>query len=145
MSSLEIQTPRSVHVRIGITGHSNLSADTVALVTAALRAVLTDISSPVVGVSCLARGADQVFARAVLELGGELEVVLPAGDYRERKVKPSNAADFDELLGKASTVTTTPFAESSAAASRAPPRSTAPAGACCPGRRRGGRTTPAPS
>ena len=39
-------------------------------------------------------------------------MVLPAGDYRERKVKPSNPADFDELLGKAGTVTTVPFAES---------------------------------
>ena len=99
-------------MRIGVTGHSNLSPDTVPLVAAALRALLTDIPAPIVGVSCLARGADQVFARAVLELGGELEVVLPAGDYRERKVKPSNAADFDELLGKADTVTTMPFAES---------------------------------
>lgn len=96
-------------MRIGITGHSNLSEDTVPLVAAALRALLTDTPIPIVGVSRLARGADQVFARAVLDLGGELHVVLPAGDYRARKVKPSNAADVDELIGQAATVTTMPF------------------------------------
>ncbi len=40
----------------------------------------------------LARGADQIFARVVVELGGSVEVVLPAADYRERKAKPDNAA-----------------------------------------------------
>ncbi|MBB5153108.1 hypothetical protein [Saccharopolyspora phatthalungensis] len=62
--------------------------------------------------SCLARGADQIFARAVLNVGGSLEVVLPAADYRDRKVKPDNAAEFDELIGAASKVRTMPFAES---------------------------------
>jgi hypothetical protein len=100
-------------VRIGITGHSNLTLDTVPLVAEALRAVLAGTQRPVVGVTCLARGADQVFARVVLELGGEVEVVLPAADYRERKVKPENAAEFADLIGKASTVTTMPFETSS--------------------------------
>lgn len=50
-------------MRIGITGHSNLTPDTVPLVVEALRAVLAGIERPVVGVTCLARGADQVFAR----------------------------------------------------------------------------------
>ncbi|MGI8817410.1 MAG: hypothetical protein ACR2G2_19585 [Pseudonocardia sp.] len=99
-------------MRIGITGHSNLSPDTLPLVAAALRTLLTGTPSPIIGVSCLARGADQVFARAVLNLGGELEVVLPASDYRERKVKLSNAADFDDLIGKAAKVITLPFEQS---------------------------------
>lgn len=34
-------------------------------------------ANSLVGVSCLVRGADQLFARVVLELGGALEVVLP--------------------------------------------------------------------
>jgi hypothetical protein len=96
-------------VRIGITGHSDLTPDTVALVTEALRGVLAGIRRPVVGVTSLARRADQVFARVVLELGGEIEVVLPADDYRERKIGSENAAEFADLIGKASTVTTMPF------------------------------------
>ena len=61
--------------------------------------------------SCLARGADQIFARCVLDAGGALEVVLPAADYRARKVGPDNRAEFDDLLDAAS-VRTMPFAES---------------------------------
>lgn len=98
-------------VRIGITGHSNLTDSTAELVAEELRTILADQPGPLVGVTCLARGADQVFARVVLDLGGVLEVVLPAKDYRERKVKPDNAADFDSLIAVAS-VHTMPFAES---------------------------------
>jgi len=99
--------------RIGISGHSNLTAATVPLVADGIRSVLEQhASGGLVGVTCLARGADQIFARVVLELGGTTEVVLPAADYRERKVKPENAAEFDELLGKATTVHTMRFAES---------------------------------
>ncbi|WP_374194986.1 hypothetical protein [Amycolatopsis sp. 195334CR] len=98
--------------RIGITGHSNLTAATVPLVADALRTALAGHpGSDLVGVSCLARGADQVFARVVLDLAGTVEVVLPAADYRERKVKPGNAAEFDDLIGKAAAVHTMPFAE----------------------------------
>ncbi len=99
-------------VRIGITGHSNLTPATSVLVRAALDAELAGYGDGLIGLSCLARGADQVFARAVLDAGGSLAVVLPAADYRARKVKPDNAADFDELLGKAAEVHTLPFAES---------------------------------
>ena len=97
--------------RVGITGHSNLTVESAPLVTDALRAELAAHASEddLVGVSCLARGADQLFARVVLELGGALEVVLPAADYRSRKVKVDHAAVFDELIGQATTVCTLPF------------------------------------
>ncbi|WP_410609959.1 hypothetical protein [Amycolatopsis sp. lyj-109] len=98
-------------VRIGITGHSNLTDATAALVAGELREILEEQRDDLVGVTCLARGADQVFARVVLELGGTLEVVLPAADYRDRKVKPDNAAEFDSLIANAS-VHTMPLTES---------------------------------
>ncbi|MEU0537058.1 hypothetical protein ABZ282_41770 [Amycolatopsis tolypomycina] len=98
-------------MRIGITGHTNLTDATAELVAAELRKILADQPDRLVGVTCLARGADQVFARVVLELDGALEVVLPAADYRERKVEPGNVADFDSLIAVAS-VRTMPFAES---------------------------------
>jgi hypothetical protein len=100
----------SAVTRVGITGHSNLTVESTSLVTDALRAELAaHASDGLVGVSCLARGADQLFARVVLELEGALEVVLPAADYRSRKVKADNAAVFDELIGQATTVCTLPF------------------------------------
>ncbi|GAB3891416.1 hypothetical protein ACFQ1S_05940 [Kibdelosporangium lantanae] len=96
--------------RTGVTGHTNLTPATETLVADALRALLD--ASDLVGVTCLARGADQVFAQVVLELGGRVEVVLPAADYRDREVKPDNQAQFDELLGKSAVVHTMPFTES---------------------------------
>jgi hypothetical protein len=69
--------------RIGITGHSNLSPAAVPLVVGGIRAALAGYPAhELVGVTCLARGADQVFARIVLDIGGSVEVVLPASDYR---------------------------------------------------------------
>jgi hypothetical protein len=48
------------------------------LVRDALVAELSEYSDePLTGIRCLARGADQVFARVVLDLGGTLETVLP--------------------------------------------------------------------
>lgn len=99
-------------MRIGVTGHSNLAPDTVAAVADALRSALP-ARDEIVGVTCLARGADQIFARVVLDLGVRIEVVLPAADYRLRKVKPDNAADFDELISNATDVRTMPYERSS--------------------------------
>lgn len=84
--------PRSLLPRIGVTGHASLSEPTVERVADALRAVpAAHLPTALVGLTCLARGADQIFARVVLELGGSVEVTLPAADYRARKVKPGNA------------------------------------------------------
>jgi hypothetical protein len=96
-------------VRIGITGHSNLAPDSVPLVAAELRKVLSEHGESLIGVSCLARGADQVFAHVVLELGRQLDVVLPAADYRERKVKADNRHEFDALIDRAANVRVLPF------------------------------------
>ncbi|GAA4909869.1 hypothetical protein [Streptomonospora salina] len=96
--------------RIGITGHSDLSADSVPMVDRALAAALAQYAgADLVGVSCLARGADQIFAEAVLEAGGRLEVVLPSVDYREAKVKPDNLDAFDGLLMRSATVRYMPY------------------------------------
>ncbi|WP_433247288.1 hypothetical protein ACQPYK_46755 [Streptosporangium sp. CA-135522] len=91
-------------MRIGVTGHMNLTPDTARLVSDALRSYLAQVADEVVGVSCIARGADSLFADAVLEMGGTLEVVLPSRDYRDTKVKPDHIEQFDRLLGKAARV-----------------------------------------
>lgn len=99
--------------RFGITGHTNLTPPTVPLVAAAVRSTLV-AQVPLVGVTCLAKGADQIFANAVLDLGGTLNVVLPAADYRERQV--DDVLEFDALLDRAATVHTMPFPRSGPAA-----------------------------
>ncbi len=93
-------------MRIGVTGHMNITEDTAPLVYDAIRKLLADGENftDLVGISCIARGADSVFARAVVDAGGKLEVVLPSRNYRERKVKPDHAELFDRLLGIAHVV-----------------------------------------
>jgi hypothetical protein len=103
--------------RVGITGHTNLSPETSALVRSAIRDVLNPYAdNGLEGVSCLARGSDSIFAEVVLELGGSLEVIVPSADYRERKVEPDHAAQFDALIRRAVRVRTTPHARASRAA-----------------------------
>lgn len=101
-----------------MTGHTDLPPDTAGLVADALRAVLAG-TAPLVGLTCLAPGADQLFAEVVLELGGRVEVVLPADDYRDEKVTPAQWPLFDELVRRADRVRTMPFPRSDHAAYQA--------------------------
>ncbi|MFF0489532.1 hypothetical protein ACFYTQ_10990 [Nocardia sp. NPDC004068] len=103
-------------MRIGVTGHMNITADTVPLVYDEIRRKLSGAGDPadLVGISCIARGADSVFAQAVLDCGGRLEVVLPARTYRERKVKPDHAPQFDEFVRRAASVRVMEFEEADA-------------------------------
>jgi len=106
-------------VRVGVTGHMNLTPDGARVVSAALRAHLAQLTrtqGAVVGVSCLARGADTLFAQAVLDLGGSIEVVLPSRDYRQAKVGSDHAPEFDALLAAAAEVHTMPYEHAGPAA-----------------------------
>ncbi|MFI5910771.1 hypothetical protein [Dactylosporangium sp. NPDC051541] len=93
-------------MRIGITGHTNLTDGTAEAIYAALLAELSAAGPGLIGVTCLADGADQLFARAVDAVGGTYEVILPAPDYR-RLVAPDRRDDFDTLLAAAATVVPT--------------------------------------
>jgi hypothetical protein len=91
--------------RIAVSGHRGLSPGVSALIDKAVRAELApvDADSRLVGLTCLADGADQIFARAVLDLGGQIEVFVPAATYRDGQ--PASARPtFDELLRRAATV-----------------------------------------
>ncbi|MFB8005725.1 hypothetical protein [Nocardia sp. NPDC056000] len=92
--------------RIGVTGHMNITRDSVPLIRQEIDRILSAAGNPeaLLGVSCLARGADSVFAQAVLDAGGRLEVVLPSRSYRDRKVTPDHAKLFDELVARAAIV-----------------------------------------
>jgi hypothetical protein len=97
--------------RIGITGHRGLPPRTQELIISALRTELEPhADTELVGVSCLAGGPDQLFARTVLDLGGTLEVVVPAEQYRDG-LDPDEQSGYDELLAKAEHVERLPFVE----------------------------------
>jgi hypothetical protein len=86
---------------VGMTGHQGLPVHTVKLVTTALRHQLRSYGSNLVGVTMLGPGADQLFARVVLELGGSLYVVVPARKYRDGFDDESARRGYDELYAKA--------------------------------------------
>lgn len=99
--------------RIGVTGHTLLSADTATMVYDALCDELRRYRpSRLHGITCLAAGADQLFANAVRAVGGTFEAVVPAADYRDKVVSADNRPEFDELIGLAERVTYMPFARS---------------------------------
>jgi hypothetical protein len=100
-------------MRIAISGHRGLSRATSSLIEKELRERLAAHGGDdLVGISSLADGPDQLFARAVLERGGRLEVIVPAAQYRA--ALPETAwAEYDALTSQASSVAHLPYAESS--------------------------------
>ncbi|MEU3612826.1 hypothetical protein ABZ725_11020 [Streptomyces sp. NPDC006872] len=94
-------------IAIAVTGHLDLTEASVPLVRDALREVLRPFAGDeggLTGVSCIAQGADSLFAEVVLELGGRLVVVVPARDYRQEQVEPEHAVVFDRLAEAADEV-----------------------------------------
>jgi hypothetical protein len=98
--------------KIGVTGHVHLARGTSALVYRGILDTLRPYAHEGLhGVTCLASGADQLFARAVAALHGTFDVVLPAADYR-RKVDADDRPAFDALLACAESVSRLPFLRS---------------------------------
>jgi hypothetical protein len=94
--------------RVAVTGHRDLTERTARLVSSAIHETLAPYGPDLVGVSCLAPGADQIFARAVLGLGGRLHVVVAASGYRA-SLPPDARRAYDALLSRAERVDTLPF------------------------------------
>jgi hypothetical protein len=91
--------------RIAVSGHRGLTPEVTAIIDQAIRAELaTEVPETLVGISCLADGADQMFARAILDARGRLEVVVPASAYREG-LPPECHGEYDWLLARAAAVT----------------------------------------
>lgn len=92
--------------RLAVTGHRGLSEKTTALVDAALRGEISKRAEDgcLVGVSCIADGADALFAKAILDNGGTLHVIVPARKYRDSLPKEHHTT-YDALIAKAAKVT----------------------------------------
>lgn len=89
-----------------VTGHMRISPDSVEPIRRALVDLMKPYAGELVGVSCIARGSDTLFAEVIIELGGKLVVVMPSRNYRERKVKPDHAPTFDRIMQVASEIVT---------------------------------------
>ncbi|GAA4928399.1 hypothetical protein GCM10023224_04480 [Streptomonospora halophila] len=97
--------------RLAITGHRGLSEALERDVGSGLREHLSGLAPRLTGLSCLADGADALFARAVLDAGGALEAVVPAERYRDGLPAWHRAA-YDALLSEAVLVHRLPHVES---------------------------------
>lgn len=98
-------------MRIAVTGHMDVAPDSYGPIRSDISSRLREVTNEgmLTGISCLARGADSIFAQAILDSGGKLEVVLPSPNYREKKVKSDHAPVFDRLIAEADIVHTLPF------------------------------------
>lgn len=91
-------------MQIAITGHRELPEPTVDLVDTSVRQWLAEhTDTTLTGLTCLADGADSIFAQAVLDAGGSLVVVVPAAEYRDSLPAEHHRA-YDALIGRAAEV-----------------------------------------
>lgn len=98
-------------IRIGITGHRNLTPDVGGAVAALIGSHLEPYGCDMVGLSCLADGADALFAAAVVDAGAPLEVIVPARRYRDG-LPAAHHPLYDRLLSQAVLVHALPHVES---------------------------------
>jgi hypothetical protein len=89
---------------VGFTGHQGLEPPTMALVEGMLRDRLVWLAQRdefLVGVTTLGPGADQLFARVLLEVGGFLYVVVPARFYRAQFEDEDAKEEYERLYARA--------------------------------------------
>jgi hypothetical protein len=99
-----------------------LSDETAAAVTEEIRERLAqEDGSTLVGVSCLADGADQIFAQEVLDAGGRLSVVIPSTDYRDKLPEAAHAT-YDALISRADKTEALEYTDSTSGAHMAASR-----------------------
>src|SRR4051812_43157801 len=102
-------------MRVGVTGHRAFEpavASGGAQVVGELVRTLPDQATPLVGVTSLAAGADQIFADAVLAAGGAIEAVIPFAGYERELLEPAARAGYERLLARARDVRVLPASAS---------------------------------
>lgn len=92
-------------MKIGITGHQRLAEDAQwQWVETEMEKALRAVSEPITGLTSLAIGADQLFARLILKLHGKLEVIVPFHGYELNFTEGKERIDYFKLLEQAETV-----------------------------------------
>lgn len=95
---------------LGITGHQNLTPATRRIVAAAMtHRIAAFAHGDIIGLTCLAAGADQTLAFCVLAAGGRIDVVIPAHGYRDT-MSGQDQKTYDHLLALAGNITELPNA-----------------------------------
>jgi hypothetical protein len=94
--------------RIAITGHRHLPVEVMHKVDREVRYMLSAYPpADLVGLSCLADGADQLFAQAILDAGGRLvAIVVDTPEHRDYPDEPGSL--YAQLLSRAHETRTVP-------------------------------------
>jgi hypothetical protein len=94
-------------MKIGVTGHQKLGSSRLwSWVKDSLRAQLRRLEPPLLGITSLAVGADQLFANAILDLGGELVVVIPFSNYERTFKAAADLKRYEIVVARAKFVET---------------------------------------
>ena len=89
-------------MRIGVTGHQRLNEPANwEWVRQEIDRFLSALTPPLICVTSLAVGADQLFASAVLQQGGALEVILPFPEYESTFTEAQERQAYNDLLKQA--------------------------------------------
>ncbi|RSV32174.1 hypothetical protein [Sphingomonas sp. ABOLH] len=91
-------------MRVGVTGHQKRAGIDWDWTRIAIGDELAALTPPIEGWSALAVGADQLFARIVLEQGGAIVTVVP-GEWYEQCFEGVGLAAYRELLAAGRNVT----------------------------------------
>lgn len=98
---------------IGFTGHQNIPTEAIDYLREhLLTALQTYAPDGIVGICSLADGADQLFAQLLLDLGGELNVVVPSSSY-EATFDAEGVLRYRQLLSRAAKTETLHWPEPS--------------------------------
>ncbi len=93
-------------MKIGVTGHQVLNQEGAwEWVESQIDRFLDRQEPPLIGVSSLAAGADQLFAQRVMKAGGSLHVIVPFGEYRAMFSSHVARKEFDALIACAASTT----------------------------------------
>ena len=85
-------------MKIGVTGHQEL--DNPEWVKQELLRLIQVQSLPVIGVTSLAIGTDQIFAQLILDCAGSLHVIVPCKEYI-KTFEPEEREEYKRLLSRA--------------------------------------------
>ncbi|SNT61903.1 hypothetical protein SAMN05216276_108614 [Streptosporangium subroseum] len=100
---------------VGVSGHQRLPEKARIHAEQKIRALLADQPLPLIGVSSLAEGADQLFVEVLLQSDGTLRAVVPCQGY-ETTFEGTARQAYHRFLADAQTVTTLDYDEPGEAA-----------------------------
>lgn len=100
-------------MNIGITGHQRLdNPKDWEWVERKLEKTIFDYGKNITGISSLAIGADQLFAKLILKSGGTLYAVLPFEGYEQKFGTENDRKEYEKLLNQATKTEVLPNADS---------------------------------